>query len=197
MMERKIDFTVKHREDVIDILHARAKEKKVLLGLIIILVCTLGYENYDYISKLLFNYEFSVPELGERKPPTIKPDMIKSLGRKLAPVEEAFPQFVQLFARFHEELDKAAALAEQEENRAQATYNTYMIAREMYRFASNPVLPDSKELKDLRNALEKLQKKFKFDISSEDEIKAISFVGGERQAAQANIHRSLFDYENF
>lgn len=196
-MERKIDFTVKHREDVIDILHARAKEKKVLLGLIIILVCTLGYENYDHISKLLFNYEFSVPELGDRKPPTIKPDMIKSLGRKLAPVEEAFPQFVQLFARFHGELDKAAALAEKEENRAQATYNTYMIAREMYRFANNPVLPDSKELKELRSALEKLQKKFKFDISSEDEIKTISFVGGERQSAQANIHRSLFDYENF
>ncbi len=196
-MERKIDFTVKHREDVIDILQVRVKEKKVLLGLIIILVCTLGYENYDYLSKLLFNYEFSVPELGERKPPTIKPDMIKALSRKLVPVEELFPQFVLLFSRFHDELDQAAALAEKEENRAQATYNTYMIAREMYRFANNPVLPESKELKELRNALEQLQKKFKFDIRSENEIKIISFVGGERQEAQANIHRSLFDYENF
>lgn len=197
MMERKIDFTLKHREDVIDILQVRAKEKKVLIGLLVVLCCTLVYENYAYLEKALFSYEFTVPELGQRKPALIKPDMIKNLSRRLEKVESQFPQFVGIFSRLQTELAKAEALAAEEGTRQQATYNAFMIAREMYKFAGNPVLPASKELDELRLSLEQLQKKFKFDLQGENEIKPVTFVGGEIEPQQADIKRSLFDYENF
>lgn len=197
MMEKKMGLTVKHREDVIDILQVRAKEKKVLIGLIIILLCTLGYENSQALDKFFFSQDFSVPELGKRKAPLVKPDLLKNLGKSLKAVEQQFPQFVEIFSRFHHELNQAALLAEAEASRQQATYNTFMICREIYKFAFNPVLPESKELKELQKQLTQMQKKFKFDLKTDEAIRAVAFGDSENAGQRANIYRSLFDYENF
>ena len=195
-METKVGFTLKHREDIIDTLHLRVREKRVLFGLLVILLCTLVYENSALLTQYFYNSDFSVPALGKRKPAMVKPEMLKELSLKLAPVEKQFPQFVKLFARFNQELETAAELAKKEESRQQATYNCFMIARELYRFANNPVLTSSKELQELQKALQLLQKKMKFELDSELEIKPVFFMRGEEEK-QANIHRSLFDYENF
>ncbi|MEW6713182.1 MAG: hypothetical protein AB1403_25400 [Candidatus Riflebacteria bacterium] len=196
MMEKKIDFRIKHREDIIDTLLLRAREKKVLLGLLIMLICTIVYENSEALSRFIWADNFKVPALGAPRPALVRPEMIKQLNRSLQKVEGQFPQFVGIFARFHETLNKAEADAATEQNRQKATYAFFMVSREIYRFAFNPVLPVSKEMTELQTALQQLQKKMKFDLKSPDELTPVSFVRAEEEQ-QVEIHRSLFEYENF
>lgn len=196
-MERKIDFTVKHREDIIDTLHLRAREKKVLAALLLVFFITVAYENYDVISRYFFSEDFITPALGKRQTLLVKPDQIAQIGRSLAAVEGQFPQFAELFVKFHRELETAARLAAAEETRQQATYNIFILARELYKFSANPVLTRSKELEALNSQLLLLQKRMRFDLQTEDQVKSVSFVRSESESNEANIHRNLFDYENF
>ena len=74
-MENKVDFTLKHREDIIDTLRLRVREKRVLFGLLVILLCTLIYENSTLLTRYFYNSEFTVPALSKRKPALVNSEL--------------------------------------------------------------------------------------------------------------------------
>jgi hypothetical protein len=196
MMEKRKDFTIKHREDVIDSIHLRAKEKRVLIGLLIILICTIAYENGNSVFNYFVSEDFATPELGERKSITIKPDMIKKLVRHIDPVKSAFPQFSEFLGEKQAELVRTMTIAAVPKTREQATKDTLRISENLWKFVTHPVLTQNDELVELQKYLRLVQKKMKTEFKADFEIMPIDFERSEKRTG-ANIKRSLFDYEIF
>jgi hypothetical protein len=195
-MEKKIDFTIKHREDVIDTLRLRSKEKKVLLGLIVILLLTIAYENGGQVVSYFLSQNQAVPELGRSRKVVIKPDLIKDLIDKLKAVEPSFPQYRQTTGELKMRLNNALTLARTPDKKDEATNAAGEIAKKLWKFATNPMMPENKELEELEKSLALLQRRFKIVFSDEFAIVPFSLLKAE-SSQTTRIKRSLFVYENF
>jgi hypothetical protein len=195
-MEKKKDFTLKHREDVIDTLRLRAKEKKVMYGLMLILLLTIAYENGGQIVGHLFNEDFVTPALGKRKKAIVKTTRIKEIEKKVKDVKMALPQFGRVISEYQLRLNNAHTLSKNMQNSEEATKMMLELAKELYRFVTHPVMPENKELEVLKQDLENLKKRFKLVYDTDFEIKPVYLIKPE--VRQNNrISRSLFQYENF
>ncbi|GAB4279961.1 MAG: hypothetical protein Kow0029_24230 [Candidatus Rifleibacteriota bacterium] len=201
MMEKKFDFNVKNRDEVIDSLHLRSKEKRVLIALFLILFATVAYENGSAIMQYFFNENFKVPALGERKNYYAKPELIKDLIRKTQSLHACFPQFVNFLDKNIKNLKRAAQLASTGETQDEATKITIAAAKDLWKFTTHPVIQKNDELKELENCLASLQKKLKQKFKSDFEIVPVNFskiaVEEGNPSLKAKIQRNLFDYENF
>ncbi len=195
-MEKKIDFTIKHREDVIDTLRLKKKKKKVLLGLIVILLITIAYENSGQVVGYFLSQEHEVPQLGKSRKVVIKPDIIKDLIDKLRAVEPSFPQYRQTIGELKMRLNNALTLAKIPEKKAEGTKAAKEIAKELWKFAINPMMTENKELKELEKSLSLLQRRYKIVFSDDFEIVPFSLLKAE-SSHTTRIKRSLFVYENF
>lgn len=193
-MENKSEFTIKRREDVIDTLQLRAKEKNVLIGLIIIFLCTLVYENSAALNKYFLESDHKVPQLGARKKIVVKPAMIKDLKEYIDPLIEDFPQFITMFEQQKNELDKVLQLLKKNEDKATAKVVT--LSKELYRFVNHPVIEKNENLEAIEKYLNLMQRRLKVKFESQFEIVPVSFVKGERKMP-TGVKRNLFNYESY
>ena len=158
MIDKRSDFAVKHREDVIDTLRLRAREKRVLYGLLMILLLTLIYENGGSIIDSLVSENFETAELGEVKRLSVKPESIKKLVRSIKPVIKEYPQYA---ARLNQDLataEAAAQMAASPEMAEQAVASTRELVLRLSEFVSHPVISHSKSLDALEAELNGLAK---------------------------------------
>ncbi len=158
MIDKRSDFAVKHREDVIDTLRLRAREKRVLYGLLMILLLTLIYENGGSIIDSLVSENFETAELGEVKRLSVKPESIKKLVRSIKPVIKEYPQYA---VRLNQDLataEAAAQMAASPEMAEQAVASTRELVLRLSEFVSHPVISHSKSLDALEAELNGLAK---------------------------------------
>lgn len=158
MIDKRGDFAVKHREDVIDTLRLRAREKRVLYGLLIILLLTLIYENGGSIIDSLVNESFETAQLGEVKRLTVKPESLKKLVRSLKPVIKEYPQYA---GRLNQDLSTAEAaiqMAASPEMSEQAVAKSRELVTGLFAFVSHPVISRTKPLDALEAELQGLAK---------------------------------------
>ena len=193
-MENKSEFTIKRREDVIDTLQLRAKEKTVLVGLIVVLMCTLIYENSAALNRYFLESDHEVPQLGERKKIVVKPGMIKELKERIDPLFNDFPQFTALFKRQKNQLDSVLQILKNNEKKA--TDKTIVVSRNLYRFVTHPVIEKNSNLEAVAKYLDLLQRKLKVKFKSRFKIEPVSFLQGER-TLPTGVKRNLFDYESY
>ncbi|MGM0598272.1 MAG: hypothetical protein ACQETH_00525 [Candidatus Rifleibacteriota bacterium] len=193
-MENKSEFTIKRREDVIDTLRLRAKERTVLIGLIIILICTLVYENSTALNRYFLETDHEVPQLGERKKIVVKPAIIKELKEKINPVINDFPQFTAMFKGHKNELDRILLTLKKDEDKA--TKQIIAISKELYRFATHPVIEQNDNLEEIEKVLNLLQRKLKVKFDKKFKIVPVTFVKGER-TMPSGVKRNLFNYETY
>ncbi len=158
MIDNRGDFAVKHREDVIDTLRLRAREKRVLYGLLIILLLTLVYENGGSIIDSLVNESFETAQLGDVKRLSVKPESLKKLVRSLKPVIKEYPQYA---GRLNQDLSTAEAaiqMTARPEMSEQAVASTRELIARLFEFVSHPVINRNKSLDALETELNGLAK---------------------------------------
>lgn len=195
-MEKRIDFAIKNREEVIDSLQLRAKEKQVLLALILILVSTIAYENGAFILNYFVSENFEVPTLGKRKNLLVKADVVKQMFRRIDGLKNVYPQFFALFESNEGKLNQALDLMADENTKEEASTMVVQVALDLWKFSTHPVLPKTDQIEELEKYLMKLQKRLKIDFRNEFVISEINFSRAE-SAGAAKIRRNLFDYEKF
>ncbi len=158
MIDKRGDFAVKHREDVIDTLRLRAREKRVLYGLLLILLLTIIYENGGGIIESLVNESFETAQLGEVKRLSVKPESIKKLVRSLKPVIKEYPQYA---GRLNQDLATAETTIQQAaspEMAEQAVASSRELVTRLFEFVSHPVISRNKSLDALEAELKGLAK---------------------------------------
>ncbi|EKD82248.1 MAG: hypothetical protein ACD_39C01407G0004 [uncultured bacterium] len=191
---RNVEFAKKHREDVIDTLQLRSKERRVLYTLLIILSITIAYENSALIFAHLIGDSHPVPELGERRKPQLKPDMLKRLDRALAEASEDFPQYWARFAENQKRLGEVAGLLAEEGGAVAAQEVLVRVVASMNEFATHPIIRPTKNLEKLNAEIASLQRILKFKtVAAEVELKPLEFVR-ETAAESSQRQRNLFEY---
>ncbi|MBU1105631.1 MAG: hypothetical protein KKB51_03100 [Candidatus Riflebacteria bacterium] len=195
MKETKtVEIAQKHREDVIDTLQLRSKERRVLYALLIFFICTVAYENSALIMSRLVGDSHPLPELGERRHQQLTPDQLKRLDRALAEASEGFPQYWARFADNQNRLAEAMTLLAEEGKADAAQEKLSLVVASMFEFATHPIIKSTKDLEKVVTELKSLRRtlKLKTDIP-ELEIKPLSFVR-ETEAESSQPRRDLFEY---
>jgi len=193
MIDNRGDFAVKHREDVIDTLRLRAREKRVLYGLLIILLLTLVYENGGSIIDSLVNESFETAQLGEVKRLSVKPESLKKLVRSLKPVIKEYPQYA---GRLNQDLSTAEAaiqMTARPEMSEQAVASTRELIARLFEFVSHPVINRNKSLDALEAELNGLAKFLQVKTGKSFIYTSLKFKK-TIPAAEGQGSRNLFEF---
>ncbi len=193
MIDNRGDFAVKHREDVIDTLRLRAREKRVLYGLLIILLLTLVYENGGSIIDSLVNESFETAQLGEVKRLSVKPESLKKLVRSLKPVIKEYPQYA---GRLNQDLSTAEAaiqMTARPEMSEQAVASTRELIARLFEFVSHPVINRNKSLDALEAELNGLAKFLQVKTGKSFIYTSLKFKKAI-PAAEGQGSRNLFEF---
>ncbi|HNS10919.1 MAG TPA: hypothetical protein PKN29_14550 [Candidatus Ozemobacteraceae bacterium] len=193
MIDNRGDFAVKHREDVIDTLRLRAREKRVLYGLLIILLLTLVYENGGSIIDSLVNESFETAQLGDVKRLSVKPESLKKLVRSLKPVIKEYPQYA---GRLNQDLSTAEAaiqMTARPEMSEQAVASTRELIARLFEFVSHPVINRNKSLDALEAELNGLAKFLQVKTGKSFIYTSLKFKK-TIPAAEGQGSRNLFEF---
>lgn len=193
MIETKKDFALKHREDVIDILHLRAKERRLFYGLLLILSLTLVYENGSSICAGLLTEKFATATLGERQKLTIKPEVLKKVARSLDALVEEYPQFANRLNLDVTTLQDAIKMSVIPEQSEQTIEKSRQVVRRLFEFVSHPGISRNKILEAMDKELKPIAKLLQINLVQEFEINPVSF---KKTAAvvESNGQRNLFEF---
>ena len=193
MIDKRGDFAVKHREDVIDTLRLRAREKRVLYGLLLILLLTIVYENGGGIIESLVNESFETAQLGEVKRFNVKPESLKKLARTLKPVIKEYPQYA---GRLNQDLASAEAatqMAGKPEMSDQAVASSRELVARLFEFVSHPVISRNKSLDALEAELKGLAKFLQVKPDKAFIYTSLKFKKAT-PAAEGQGSRNLFEF---
>lgn len=193
MIDIKKDFARKHREDVIDTLVLRARERRVLTGLLIILLLTLMYENGSAIFGGLLNENFAVATLGERKKITIRPDILKKIARSLDGIAGEYPQFSRRLGKDAADLNEAVQMAAVPELAEKAVDKSREVIHQINEFVSHPVIARNKKLEALEKELKQVAKLLQINLGREFEFRPVTFKKAA-PAAESTGQRDLFAF---
>ncbi len=196
MIDKRSDFAVKHREDVIDTLRLRAREKRVLYGLLIILLLTIVYENGSSVIDSLIVEPVEIPQLRiaiRDIMPKVKPESIKSLIRSLKPVVKEYPQYA---SRLNTDLAAAEAAVQMAENPELSTLTaagTRELVLRLFEFVSHPVITRNKSLDALEAELKVLARLLKIKPDKAFVYTSLKFKKAA-PAAEGQGSRNLFEF---
>ncbi|HAE39887.1 MAG TPA: hypothetical protein DCG57_14855 [Candidatus Riflebacteria bacterium] len=191
---KTFEFAKKHREDVIDTLQLRLKERRVLYALLLILCVTFAYENSNLLLSYVVGSAHPVPELGERRKPQLKADMLKRLDRALAETSEDYPQYWAVFSENQKLLGEAAGMLAEEGGADSALDRVARVVVSMKEFAAHPIIKPAKNLEKLNAEMASLQRVLKLNADvAESELKPLLFVR-ESAVGGAQSKRNLFEY---
>lgn len=193
MIDKRSDFAVKHREDVIDTLRLRAREKRVLYGLLIILLLTLVYENGGSIIDSLVSESFETAQLGEVKRLSVKPESLKKLVRSLKPVIKEYPQYAGRLNQDLSTAEMAIQMAARPEMSEQAVASTREMIARLFEFVSHPVINRNKSLDALEAELNGLAKFLQVKPGKSFVYTSLKFKKAA-PAAEGQGNRNLFEF---
>jgi len=188
------NIPLKHREDVIDTLQLRIKERRVLFSLIIVLLLTLAYENSSILTSALWGDDFSAPELGSRPKTIFKADMLDRFERPLAAALQAFPQYRSHFQTI---IDNMNSLKTSPISKSDANEKIHKFAAALNELITHPSLVGNKDLKTLEKELKQFIRILKISLPPGKVLKDISF---NRNTPEKNSEkttapeRNLFEY---
>ena len=193
MIDIKNEYSQKHREDVIDTLKLRARERRVLYGLIIILLLTVSYENGGGIFSLLVSGDYATPTLGNRRKLTIKPEIMKTLARELEPLPGIYPQYAIRLKKDAGLVADAVQMASTPELAERAVEASREAVLHLYEFTSHPVITRTKNLEALEKELFLVAKILQIKLVNKGNLPELSFKKAAPMVENTG-ERNLFDY---
>lgn len=192
MIEIKNQFIIKHREDVIDTLQLRQKERRVLLTLIAILFLTVVYENSSWLFSGMLGDAYVAPALGQRQKKGIESSNFMRLDQALDEIIVEYPQFRTHLLRQQQNLRQIMAEAGSDK----AFLATIVeLLNNLYEFVSLPVISPGKKLEVLAKELQHLSKLLNIQLKQDFAIKPIEFKTVEPIKKTVGT-RNLFEYDN-
>lgn len=190
----KINITpVKHREDVIDTLQLKANEKRVLIGLIIVLLFTVGYKNSNYITAFLLHENIEVAQLGVRRGPVLNNDALVQVIEAARKAAADYPQFAHYIKDCLAPIHEAAAIISEPEKAVAAKELFAAGAVKLIYFSQHPVITPTDNLEKLSETLTRLMKAHKIDFSADYEVKPLQFSSA-KSSKNVGPARNLFEY---
>lgn len=190
----KINITpVKHREDVIDTLQLKANEKRVLIGLIVVLLFTIGYKNSSYITAFLLHENIEVAQLGVRRGPVLDNDALEQVVEAAKEAAADYPQFAHYIKDCLMPIHEAAAIIAEPEKAVVAKELFAAGAIRLMYFSQHPVITPTDNLEKLSTTLSRLMKAQKIDFASDYEIRPLNFTSVKR-SKPLGVTRNLFEY---
>lgn len=189
-MNEKKDFYHKHREDIIETIQLRAKEKRVLLSLVLVFFVTLAYENSAGLTSWFWSDGFSAPELGSRPAITFKTDMIERFERPVALAQQEFPQYWAHFAAINRQI---ALLKSSAKDNPQLGTELATFVKLVKEFLQHSSVAGNKKFAVLEREVTQLMRVLKIKIPEGGPLKEISF---SRPASEKNSNnaRNLFAF---
>ncbi len=193
MIETNKDFALKHREDVIDTLKLRARERRVLYGLLVILLVTAIYENGGAIFSSLLGENCEVAALGERKSATIKPELLKRVSRALEPVITEYPQYAVRLESEYSSLLAAVKMASTPELAENTVNSSREVILSLFSFVSHPVVTRSKNIEALEKELNQAAKALQIKLLTKNEYPGFNFKKAA-PVVEGDGQRNLFEF---
>ncbi|NCB46898.1 hypothetical protein EOM81_07765 [bacterium] len=191
MKDDIIKSFAKNREDAFDALHLRAREKKVLFGLIFVLLITLVYEFREPIYNEIVGV-YAEEELLQLQTKTkFRPADLKGLRKLTEKISEEFPQFSVRIQRELDNLNEIIKFAEDKKEKENFEKFAYVL-NSLYRFAKHPATVKNKRAEDLEKEVGRVASKANVELSLDDEILPLVF---DKKIEPGNINkRNLFEY---
>jgi len=189
-----VEIARKHREDVIDTLQLRHKERRVLYTLLLILLLTLAYENSAFLYDRLIGAAHPLPELGQRKKAQLKQDMIKPLEKALVDASEDYPQYWARFSQNQKRLTDAAAMLIEDGMAEDALELVKLVVASMNEFSAHPVIKATKKLERLNTEMATIQRILKFKVDLEGVAPKPLVFTRDASVADDQSRRNLFEY---
>lgn len=189
-MNEKKDFYHKHREDIIETIQLRAKEKRVLLSLILVFFVTLAYENSAGLTSWLWSDGFSAPELGSRPAITFKAEMLERFERPLALALQEFPQYWAHFAAINK---KIALLKSSAKDDPQLGTELTTFTQLVKEFLQHSSVAGNKKFAVLEREITQLMRVLKITVPAGGPLKEISFNRPVSEKNSSNA-RNLFAF---
>jgi len=187
-------FAAKHREDVIDTLQLRLKERRVLYVLMIVLLTTFAYENSSSLYSIIAGDSHQLPELGARSKPKLSSKEVLRLDTALAKAADDFPQYWARFSKNRENLSVAISSLAEEGGMETAMAKVAATAASLQEFIAHPLIKPTKNLEKLQAEIESVQRLFKFNgCSTKRTLKPLDFTREARKGSR-QIKRNLFEY---
>ncbi len=189
----ELNYAHKHREDVIDSLKVRARERRVLYGLLIILLLTVVYENGGNLFSGLIAGNFETAVLGSRKKLTIKPEVMKKIARAFAPLVQQYPQYATRLKHDATLVEDSIKLASTPELADKAVDASREAVVRLFSFTSHPVITRSKQLEELEKELLLAAKLLQIRLVARNDFPGISFKKTPAMG-ESTGQRNLFAY---
>jgi len=191
---KSVEFARKHREDVIDTLQLRQKERRVLYGLLLILLMTVTYENSAFFYSALIENSHTLPELGTRRKPQLNHEMLQAVDRALVEAAEDYPQYWARFSDNQKRIDDATRLLSEDGGAGEALELVTKVAISMNEFATHPLIKPGKKIERLAAEIASLVRILKLDIDTAGaELKPLDF-SRDAAAGSRQRKRNLFEY---
>ncbi len=182
----------KNREDAFDIIALRAKELKILYGLLVVLLLTLAYEYGTPIYNKFMGLDCEEVEITRVVTKRYRLGDFRNLKLEFEPFKEEFPQFNNRINREITQLDKIIKEYESLDGNAIKTKGD-AIVKGLYSFVTHPVMEKFDNSKELKETLESMAKTGGIKFSSKLEV--VPLVFNKHKATALDGRRNIFEYD--
>lgn len=193
---KKAEFVIKHREDVIDTLMLRAKEKRVLYSLLIVLLMTMAYENNSWLLSSVFSENHNVPELGERRGYGINSQLFKPINNAIVHFSNEYPQFWANIERQKQQSRELMETLSDPAMKQQALQKAFVLLQEVKTFISHPALSQTKKLQEIDKEISRIARSLNYKFVENIDYKVVAF-GQKTSLKDSSVPRNLFDFSDY
>jgi hypothetical protein len=187
----------KKRDDIIDTLQLRQKEKRVFYYLLVLLAIAVSYEFGAELTSSLFYEEQVQPQLGVRKYRTINKQPLLKLIKTVKATAEDVPQFSPFFSKKVKEIEEIVLfIAEKPDDKTSLEKKEKALLIGLLKFLKHPIAAEKKELTKLKTAVQRLLRVLKVNPSIDFEIAELKFQKDFIVAKEAIATRNIFEFES-
>ncbi len=195
MKEKKEEFRIKNREEIIDTFQLRLKEKKILISLIILFLLAGGYEFSGPFLGGLFQEEFDIPEVGMSRKRVIPSKTLRKVKNNLIECGLEFPQFYKFFLKAEKEIESISMMNKTNPGSDLAIEKMEAVSLKLWEFVVNPVTSKRECTENLEKTLKDVLKFLKLDAGKDFKITKLVF---EKKfiPEMSEPSRNMFDFKN-
>ena len=187
----------KKRDDIIDTLQLRQKEKRVFYYLLVLLLIAVSYEFGAELTNSLFYEKQVQPQLGVRKYRTINKKPLLKLIKTAKATAEEVPQFSPFFSKKIKEIEEIVLFINNEpDNKTELEKKEKALLISLLRFLKHPIASEKKELFELKAIVERLLRVLKINPAIDFEIAELQFQKDFIVAKEAIATRNIFKFES-
>jgi hypothetical protein len=187
-----VKYLGKNREDAFDIIALRAKELKILYGLLCVLLFTLAYEYGGVMLKEVMSETAEEAVVTGVSAKRYRLGDFRNLAKGLEGFQGEFPQFATRLNREKAQLDKIIANYSKTDGKTLMQEGEIAL-RGLYSFVTHPAIEKNKLSKTFKTSVVRVAKTGGITFSTKLEITPLLF--DKKVANSTDGQRNIFEYD--